>query len=194
MKPYTVSKPLALLLLFCGLALIVTNVLMARRLSQVRRFSDLLNNQNKLQPGALLPALMGYDREGKKVIYAFNDNTRDTLLLVLSPGCHACDDNWPNWNRLIGKLDAKSIRLIIANATPNLVVTEDYLARHQIKEVPLVAEVMPEIAQSYRMGYTPQTVLIDHTGRVKKVQTGILTDNSFTLVTEMPRQASALAR
>jgi hypothetical protein len=177
---YSVSKPLAILFIVCGLALIFSNVLLARRLSQLSRLDDLLNASNKLETGGVVPPLVGYDLSGQKVTYSYGDDSRDTMLLVLSPGCHACDENWPKWNRLIKSLDTQSTRLVIANIA-SIPVTPDYISRHQISGIPLVAEVSAESLQAYRLGYTPQTILISHDGRVRKVYTGVLNDNTFAL-------------
>ena len=182
MSSYSVSKPLAILFIACGLALILSNVLLARRLSQLARLDDLLNVSNKLETGGVVPPLVGYDLSGNKVTYSYGDDSRDTMLLVLSPGCHACDENWPKWNRLIKSLDSQSTRLVIANIA-SIPVTPDYISRHQINGIPLVAEVSAESMQAYRLAYTPQTILIGHDGRVRKVHTGVLNDGMFAFST-----------
>lgn len=182
MSSYSVSKPLAILFVACGLALIVSNVLLARRLSQLARLDDLLNASNKLETGGIVPPLVGYDLSGNKVTYSYGGDVRDTMLLVLSPGCHACDENWPKWNQLIKSLDSKSTRLVIANIA-SIPVTNEYITRHQIDGIPLVAEVSAESMQAYRLAYTPQTILISHDGRVRRVHTGVLNDNTFAFQT-----------
>ncbi len=182
MSSYSISKPLALLFLACGLALIFSNVLLARRLSQLQRLDDLLNSSNKLELGGIVPPLVGYDLSGNKVTYSYGEDSRDTMLLVLSPGCHACDENWPKWNRMIKSLDGHSTRLVIANIA-SIPVTSEYISRHQIDGIPLVAEVSAESLQAYRLAYTPQTILIGHDGRVRKVHTGMLSDGTFAFST-----------
>jgi hypothetical protein len=171
----------SLLLFFfvCGLALVVSNVLLARRLGQVQKLDDLLNASNKLELGRTVPALVGYDLDGKKVSYGFGQDSRDTLLLVLAPGCHACDENWPNWTRLLKSLHSDSTRTLIANIASTPPITADYLARHGAGGVPIVAEVSAESAQAYHLAYTPQTILIDRDGKVRKVKTGLLQDSDF---------------
>jgi hypothetical protein len=191
---YTISKPLALLFLFCGITLTVTNVMMAHRLSKVRQFGDLLNSSNKLGAGTKVPRLVGYDLDGKKITYDYSVDSRDTLLLILSPGCHACDENWPNWTRLINSLDPKTVRLIIANVTPIFPMTKEYATQHGIAAIPLIAEITAESARAYHLGYTPETVLIGSSGEVKKVETGFLTNAAFLPASDIAEPIGTLAK
>jgi hypothetical protein len=191
---YTISKPLALLFLFCGITLTVTNVVMAHRLSKVHQFGDLLNAANKLHIGAKVPQLVGYDLDGKKITYDYGVDSRDTLLLILSPGCHACDENWPNWTRLIHSVDSKSVRLIIANVTYTFPMTKEYVTQHGIAAIPVLSEVNAESMQAYHFGYTPQTLLIGSNGEVKKVETGLLLNDAFLPSSDIAQSIGTLAR
>ena len=191
MGSITVKKSLAFLLLTFGLLLVVSNVLLARRIAQMRKIDDQLNASNKLEPGSAVPPLIGYDVAGNKLTYDYGTDPRDTVLMVFSPGCHACDENWPNWTRLIKELNSQSTRLVIANVASGLPVTSEYIARHEIGGIPLIAEVSPESMQAYRMIYTPQTILIGHDGKVRKVQTGAFSDKVFALESKCPPDADA---
>jgi hypothetical protein len=177
----TIKKSLALLFLACGVALVVSNALLVRRISQLRRIDEQLNISNRLEPGSTVPPLVGYDLAGNKVTYSYGDDPRDTVLLVFSPGCHACDENWPNWTRLIKGLDSKTTRLVIANIASGLPVTTEYITQHEISGIPVITEVSPESMQAYRMLYTPQTILVGRDGKVRKVQTGSLKEKDFAL-------------
>jgi hypothetical protein len=177
----TIKKSLALLFLACGVALAVSNVVLARRVSKLQHLDDLINTSNRLQPGTSVPPLVGYDISGKKVTYTFADDSRETVMLIFSPGCHACDENWPRWTRLIKGVNNRSTRLVLANVSTGASLNADYLVKHEIGGLPLVAEVSPESLMAYRMNYTPQTVLIGRDGKVLKVQTGALTDSDFAL-------------
>ena len=59
MGSFSVSKLLAAVLLAGCLALIVSNVLLARRLSQLKQLDDFLNAANKLELGGVVPPLVG---------------------------------------------------------------------------------------------------------------------------------------
>jgi hypothetical protein len=173
----TIKKSLLFLFLALALALVVSNVMLTRRLSHLQRLNDLLNTASKLQPGTSVPPLVGFDGKGSKVTYSYGEDPRDTLLFVLSPGCHACEENWPNWTRVIKKLNGQTTRLLLANVTSNLPVTSDYVAKHEIAGVPILAEVAAESLQAYRMAYTPQTILIGRDGIVREVYTGQLRED-----------------
>jgi hypothetical protein len=117
---------------------------------------------------------------GKQVRYAYGiTDQRDTLLLVLSPTCHACEYNWPNWTQMIRKLNGQKTRLLIANIAAGSALTTDYLAKHQVAADNVIAEVSAESIQAYKLGYTPQTILIAPDGKVVRVHTGMLKEGDL---------------
>jgi AhpC/TSA family len=190
----TIRKSVVLLSLACGITLVVSNTLLASRVAQLRRLDDFFNRSNKLQPGDRVPPLVGYDVTGKKMSYEYGSaDARDTLLLVLSPTCHACDDNWPNWTRMVRELKSQNMRLLIANIAAASPLTSDYLAKHEVATASVVAEVSAESMEAYKLAYTPQTILIAPDGKVLKVRTGMLKEGDLVLQnwTDPPEKSRA---
>jgi fatty acid-binding protein DegV len=54
-----------------------------------------------------------------------------------------------------------------------------FVSQHQIAGVPFFVQVDPRAAVSYRMQLTPQTILVDHDGKVERVWTGVLNDSAM---------------
>jgi hypothetical protein len=176
----TIRKSVVFLFLACAIALVISSSLLASRLARLQRLDDLLNKSNRLQAGETVPPLVGYDLTGKQVRYAYGiTDQRDTLLLVLSPTCHACEYNWPNWTQMIRKLNGQKTRLLIANIAAGSALTTDYLAKHQVAADNVIAEVSAESIQAYKLGYTPQTILIAPDGKVVRVHTGMLKEGDL---------------
>ena len=117
--------------------------------------------------GIALSALRGVDLAGHPLTLP-NTNKR-TLLLVFSTSCEYCEANWPNWRRLIrekpGGLD---VALIDVSSTVN----SGYLARHGVLGYPVMRATEPQTVVLYRLGPTPQTVLIEPGGVIGGVWTG----------------------
>ncbi len=178
MGTYEIKKSFLLAFAVLCISLFITNILLMKRLSELKRFNDALSVPTKLQIGAVVPSFVGYDGAGRKVSYDYGVDTRKTVLLILSPTCHACDENWPNWNRLISMLDLSKIRLVIANINTTAPVSTNYVSKHGISNIPLLSETSPETMAAYKLGYTPQTIVIAADGKVEKVEIGLVDDPS----------------
>ena len=179
MGSVTIKKSLAFLIFVFGIALVVSNVFLARRVSHLQQIGNLLNTSNKLEIGATVPPLAGYDASGGKLTYSYGEDSRDTLVLAFSPGCRTCDENWPNWTHLIHAINSASTRVVLVNVAPLLKVTPEYLAHHDIGKIPLITEVSPESVEAYRMLYTPQTIVVGRDGKVRRVQVGVIDGKTF---------------
>ncbi|MGH9822295.1 MAG: hypothetical protein ACREDR_03400 [Blastocatellia bacterium] len=87
-------------------ASLVANVLLIR---QNRRLSALAVNAptarrpevDPLRPGEIVPTLVGTDLHGRETRITFSSNSSRTLLLVFAPGCEVCEENAPNWAKVV---------------------------------------------------------------------------------------------
>ena len=60
----------------------------------------------------------------------------------------------------------------------------DYISR-QFKDLPVVTQIDPKDVVDYRLHLTPQTILVDETGKVEKVWSGVLTDANVAEIKRM---------
>jgi peroxiredoxin len=125
-----------------------------------------------LKAGKALPTLTGLDTEGRKLTFDYGSEPRKTVLLVFSPRCTYCTENMPNWNAIARGLDAKSFRVVAVSTVSEGV--KEYVAEHEFKNVPIIADPDPKNRVSYEMNLTPQTVLIGPDGTAEKVWTGLI--------------------
>jgi peroxiredoxin len=123
-----------------------------------------------LKPGKVLPALTGMDTEGRELTFGFGADPRRTVLLVFSPRCPYCNENMPNWKAIARGIDAKSFRVVAVSTSAEGV--KEYVAKHELTNVSVIADVEPKNRVEYEMNLTPQTVLIAPDGTAEKVWTG----------------------
>jgi len=78
----------------------------------------------------------------------------------------------PNWKAIAQGLDRNAYRIVAVSILSEGV--KEYMAQHELTDVPVIAEVDPKNRVSYEMTVTPQTILIDSDGKVEKVWTGFI--------------------
>jgi hypothetical protein len=128
-------------------------------------------------PGVQVPDLHGLDLSGKPLEVLYGKDPRKVLVFVFSPTCAFCDENWPRWQEIMPALDPEAVRPVAVDITSTS--NPLFLAKHQLAGVPVLVQVDPRATLSYRFHLTPQTILVDRTGRVEKVWTGVLNDSAL---------------
>ena len=78
----------------------------------------------------------------------------------------------PNWDAIINGLDRRFFRL--AGVSLQSEGFKEYASRHGINRIPILTKIDPKYRVTYNMALTPQTILIDASGKVEKVWTGLL--------------------
>jgi hypothetical protein len=57
--------------------------------------------------------------------------------------------------------------------------TPPFISQHQLTGLPVFVKLDPRAMVNYRFQLTPQTILVDHSGKVEKVWTGVLNDSAL---------------
>lgn len=153
----------AFMLLF--LALAGANFSLVRQNRILR--GDILNKgQQYLGVGNSVPVLrgMGLDKNIKVIAYA-GQAKKDTLFLVFSPFCGWCKINLPNWQAI---LDQASDRYRIVAISIARDKTAEFVREHGLGKAEVIVEPDPRDLLTYKLQLTPQTILVDSNGVVKK--------------------------
>ncbi|MGE5322127.1 MAG: peroxiredoxin family protein [Actinomycetota bacterium] len=122
--------------------------------------------------GTRMPDLKGFDPDGNPVAVRYGSDPRQVLVLVFSPTCPFCEQNWPRWAEVIKSLDRSRVRPVGVDLTST--TTDSFASEHAMGEMPVIAKVDPLARVDYRFQLTPQTILLDGSGKVEKVWTGVL--------------------
>ncbi len=102
-----------------------------------------------------------------------------TVLFVLSPECKFCAANWVNWHSLLKDSGAKSRwQPVFLDVGP--LVNADYLQRHEIDKSTLFQTVSGDTKLNFRLYSTPETIIVDKTGRARGVWRGTLNAKQMT--------------
>jgi peroxiredoxin len=165
------TKVTALLMIF-GVVLVFVNVLLAQQNKKLKVLASRPDRALEVKAGTALPPLEGVDSDGNRQSISYGQDSRKTVLLVFSPRCRACGENFPNWEAIINGIDRKSYRLFAISLHSQS--AKEYAIRHGIDGVTILTEIDPKYKVAYNLALTPQALLIGSDGKVEKVWTGLL--------------------
>ncbi|RMH17378.1 MAG: hypothetical protein D6696_15915 [Acidobacteria bacterium] len=178
-----------------ALSLIVASVSFALALenrSLRTKLADAIDEAKKtyiLEPGMTVAPLRGRDIYSTKVEYPYGKDAGTTLVLVFSPTCGVCDDNWPKWRRLIENAPNRGVRIIAIDLSSS--ADPSYLEKQGlVPGIPVIGELDPALIVSYRLRLVPETLLVDESGTVQRVWLGELDEAA---VAEIERVMSLAA-
>jgi hypothetical protein len=166
------NRAVAVLIFVLGAALVLLNVLLVQQNKKLKVLAKRPDRALEVKPGTALPPLEGFDSNGARHSIGYGQDSRKTVLLVLSPLCHACEENMPNWEAIINGLDRRSFQLAAVSLQSE--GFKEYASRHGINQVPVLTKIDPKYRVTYNLALTPQTILIAADGKVEKVWTGVL--------------------
>jgi len=159
------------ILVILGIALFAVNIALIRKNRDLTTRLNAKFGSLMAAPGTSLPPLRGARADGQDIIVGW-DGKHDSLVMVFSVSCEFCEQNWPRWSSLVGKIDREQVNPVLVDITGR--VTEGFLLVHKIQGLPLVQHVDPGFITTYDVLFVPETILVDPNGRVIKVWAGIL--------------------
>lgn len=139
-----------------------------------------LRSEQRLLEGVLLPSISGSDAHGKHMTVKYETPSAEgkqvpTLIYVYKNDCSWCQRNVVSFGKLVTALkrDHRILCLSLSKDTAS-VAMNDVTARI----CPTVLFPDPDIVISYKLGSTPQTLLIAHDGRLKRNWIGAYTGST----------------
>jgi peroxiredoxin len=129
-----------------------------------------------LQAGEVLGPLQLPSLTGAVEAVGYDDTDQETVLLVFSPDCPACQGNMDAWKRLVGEDRARAGRRFFYVSTADEATTRRFADTHELTEPVLVAD--RESMIGYKITYIPTTIVVAPGGVVRKVWIGGLPDEA----------------
>ncbi|HEY6252813.1 MAG TPA: redoxin domain-containing protein [Candidatus Angelobacter sp.] len=170
----------------CCVVLLGINIALLRQNRQLKEQVSLPPPALEVPAGMSVPDLKGFDLSGKPIELAYGKDPRKVLVLVFSPTCGFCTQNWPRWWDLMSALNRDAVRPVAVDVTSS--TTAVFVAEHRLDNIAVMNQVDPTDRIHYRFQLTPQTILIDPTGKVEKVWSGVL---NATAVEELKQRTGS---
>ncbi len=152
-------RVLLLLLLCTSLGL---NVLLAHRVRQLGAVMGKQSRKAELQVGTLVPPIAARELDGKNTTVEYAGTDRLTMLYIFAPECKWCARNMDNLKALL-KAKGESVRFI--GLSLSQVGLADYVRANKL-EIPILTGPSQETINAYKLGGTPQAIVISAEGRV----------------------------
>jgi peroxiredoxin len=152
------------ILLAANICLIVQNLQLRNAVAQTKQL--VTDEGFKFSP----LKIKGLD--GNEETFDFSPAGVNTLLLVFSPSCQYCVQEYPYWKELVKNLDKERWRVLAVTTETNLDKIKDHVAEFDLTDMK-VGSFSAEDARGARLLYTPMTLVVDPNGEVKKVWPGL---------------------
>jgi peroxiredoxin len=141
---------------------ITINVLEARYIGTLLDTSDLGHAQGGLSVGVSVPPLEVHDSPGKVVTLKYGDSSKPTLIYVFRPSCVWCQRNSDVLNSFTDRVSDRYRVIGISLSEEGL---PDFVAAHGIG-FPVYSSLSTSTINAYRLGTTPETIVISPRGTV----------------------------
>jgi peroxiredoxin len=145
------------------------NVLIAFRFTMAGSNTPQLNatNANRAPApavGSAMPPVMVHRLGGGSEAITWGGQARPTLLYVFTPSCRWCGRNAKNLKALADRIK-DSHRIVGLSLDPDVEAVGAYARAHEMN-FPIYIRPHGEAVAAYRFGATPQTFLLDSSGKL----------------------------
>ena len=162
---------LTIALLICS---VILNLFLARRTKSLRTALLHVKAEDSLLVGTSLPPIAAKGLDGRSSIIHYGPNELPTILYVFKPSCSWCTKNLQNI-RALAESTKKGYRVVgLSLSSDNL---QEYVTKSDLT-FPVYSDLSPDIAIAYRMGSTPQTIVISNEGKLVKEWKGAYMGNT----------------
>lgn len=188
--------PLMAVALLAASALIVVLATRHQRLTEAYRILRLRTSLPSA--GAVVPTFRARTLAGDSITIGEGpDPLAKQVLFVLTTSCPFCRQTLPTWARIADSVSTlrQGQVVVAAISLDSLGLTQDYVRQHQLG-YPVVLFPTKKLRRLYRASAVPQTLVLDHEGRILYARTGLLepqavVDSVFAALSRPPRTVSA---
>ena len=152
---------LTIALLTCS---VILNLFLARKTNSLRSALLHVKNEGALVVGASLPPIEAKGLDGRAATISYGPDELPTILYVFTPSCGWCRKNLQNIKALAEGTKGKYRVIGLSLSSNNL---QEYVTKSDLT-FPIYSDLSPGVTSKYRMGGTPQTIVISNEGKLVK--------------------------
>ncbi len=141
---------------------VLINVLLARKVARLANNIRVLKSEGQLATGSTVPAIEAKDLSGKPAFVSYMEGDIPTVLYVFTPSCRWCERNFHNVQTLVNETHGKYRFVGLSLSRDNL---NEYVLQHDYG-FPIYTDLPSTITSTYKMGGTPQTIVVSSDGKV----------------------------
>lgn len=144
------------------------NLLLVRRVASLKNHVATIRSESRLNAGNKVPMITAKDPQGRSVVFDYRVNKLPTVVFVITPTCKWCTQNIMNMRTLVAKAGDRFqfVGFSLSSNKLHEYVTQNKLDFPMYTELPLIP------TSEYKLGGTPQTIVVSPSGEVLKVWSG----------------------
>jgi peroxiredoxin len=138
------------------------NVVLARRVWSFTHLRSNRADERLLKVGTSVPPIAARHLDGQPGVISYQGAEQSTVLYIFTPPCSWCARNVDNLKTLLDK-ERGQYHFIGLSLSENTLA--EYVAKNDLK-LPVYSGLSPETLKTYKLGSTPQTIVISPEGKV----------------------------
>ncbi len=147
----------------------LVNVGLVLKLKSQQSYIDYLKQDGNLRINAIVPSIKAMSSDGHPVTIRFDDASVPTVLYVMSPSCGWCKKNQANIAALVTKTGC-TVPFRWAFAVLGWLAS---IYRSRVSPpYQIFSQLEPATLTTYRLGATPETIVISPLGKVLRIWKG----------------------
>lgn len=150
---------------------VVMNLAQAWKINSLESSLLHLKSEGVLAVGTLVPAIEARDLNDQPVTIAYLGEGPPRVLYIFTPECRWCARNIENITALAEQAGSNHLFIGLSLSSDKL---RDYVADNKIG-FPVYSGLSPAFSTAYKVGGTPETLVISPEGQVLKKWTGAYT-------------------
>jgi hypothetical protein len=155
-------KPALAAITLALVASVSINVLLARKVRSLDSARLAQLSEYQLKVGAKVPPINALRLGGQQETLSYRSADQPTVLYIFTPPCTWCARNIDNLETL---LDEKSSQYRFIGLSLSENGLAEYVVKNELK-LPVYSGLSPETLKAYKLGSTPQTIVISPEGKV----------------------------
>lgn len=171
-QPKFSSLVILVVLLVFSLAM---NLLLARRVNALKKQVTVIRTESRLTEGDKVDPINAKDPQGRNVVFDYRTSNLPTVVFVITPSCKWCSRNIMNMRTLVEKASDRFrfVGFSLSSEKLHEYVTQNKLDFPMYTDLPLIP------TNDYKLGGTPETIVLSPTGEVMKVWNGAFADKTL---------------
>ncbi len=143
-------------------ASIALNVLLAHRVRSLTFARSARMAEFRLNVGATVPPIAAKRLDGQQDTISYENTREPTVLYVFTPACSWCARNIDNFKKLVLK-ERGQFRIVGISLSQERL--SEYVEKNGLN-IPIYVGLSEETKRAYKLGSTPQTIVISPEGKV----------------------------
>jgi peroxiredoxin len=138
------------------------NVVQARGVWSFTHLQSIKGAERLIKVGTTVAPIRANRLDGQQEVISYQSINQPTVLYVFTPPCSWCARNMDNLKTLLEK-ERGQYRFVGLSLSEQTLL--EYVARNNLK-FPVYSGLSPETLSTYKLGSTPQTIVISPEGKV----------------------------